>query len=117
AERIDLNPVRPGLPAQEAVVLVLDPRLADRVAGLEAGVPRLVELLSGHLADVPKEVRRDVPLLVLAGEDPLDADAREVVLVLAQVVDVVGGQALGEDHRSARRISSDRKSTRLNSSH
>ena len=49
----------PGLAAQEAVVLVLDPGLADLVARVKARVARLLELLGGDLADVAEQVGGD----------------------------------------------------------
>src|SRR5262249_38979445 len=102
-EGVDLHPVGPGAAAEEPVVLVLDARLADLVALREPGVPGLLELLRCDLADVAEDVGRDVSVLVLPGEDALDAHPREARLVLAQVVDLVDAEPLLPDHRAARR--------------
>ena len=57
-ERVDLDLGGAGPAAQEAVVLVLDARLADLVARLQARVAGLLELLRGDLADAAEELRR-----------------------------------------------------------
>ena len=56
AERVDLDPGHARLAAQEAVVGVLDPVLADLVAGPQALVARLLQLFFGDLADVAEDV-------------------------------------------------------------
>jgi hypothetical protein len=103
-EGIHLDPVDACPAPEEAVVLVFDPRLADQIPLLEAGIAWLLQLLRGHLANVAEEMRGHGALPVLAGEDPLDADPREALLVLAQVEDLVGAQPLGQDHRAAHRL-------------
>jgi hypothetical protein len=87
AERVDLDPRRAGASAQVAVVLVLDPILADDVAGLEAAIARLLQLLLGDLAGVAEQVGRQGPLRVAADEDPRNLDPWKLGLVLLQVVD------------------------------
>ena len=104
-EGIDLHPIGPRLAPQETVVLVFDPGLPDGIPLAKARVAGLPQLLGGHLADVPEQVRRRRSLLVLAREDPLDAHAGEARPVLAQVVDLVHAEALLQDHRAARRRS------------
>ena len=64
--------------AQQRVVGVLDPGLADVVAGLEGLEARVLELLLVDLADVAEQVGGEVALRILAHVDALDRDAREV---------------------------------------
>ena len=82
AERVDLHPGGAVAAAQEAVVLLLDARLADAVAHLDAAVARVLELFLRDLADRAEQVGADLVEGVLAQEDALDGDAREVVPVL-----------------------------------
>ena len=69
--------VAPLMPAQQRVVGVLDPGLADLVAGLEVLVARVLELLLVDLADVAEHVRGQRPLRIVADVDALDRDAGE----------------------------------------
>ena len=107
AERVHLEAVGARLAAQEAVVLVLDAGLADRVALLEPSVAGQVELLGGDLSDVAEQVGGDVALAVVAREDALDRHAREAVAVLPEVEDLAGAEPLGQDHRALRRLLAD----------
>ena len=88
AERVDAELRRAVLAAQETVVGVLDPRLADAVAALDVAVALLVvELLLADLAHVTDELGTHLLVRVLAQEHLLDVDPREVVAVLEQVAD------------------------------
>ena len=88
AERVDHHPGRPVLAAEEAVVGVLDARLTDPVTELDAGVALvLIELLLGHLAHGPEQVRAELRVRIGAEEDAFDRDAGELLLVLEDVLD------------------------------
>ena len=77
------QPLRSG---QVALVIALDPRHADQVAGLVVGEPGILELLLGHLAEVPEDVRAHGPRRVLAHGHLQDVDAGEIGRVLLDVV-------------------------------
>ncbi len=103
AEGVDLDPGDAGLAAQVFVVGVLDPFLADRVAGFEALVARLFEVFLGHLADAAEDVGGEGFVRVAAHEDALDVDAGEAAFVLFQVVDEVVADVAAQRHRHAGR--------------
>ena len=72
AERIDLNPLAAGGAAEELVIGVLDPRLTDDVAGLQAPVGRPGQLMRGDLSDEPEDVGGERAVLVVADVGALD---------------------------------------------
>ena len=89
AKRVDLDLGHPRFAAQVAVVAVLDPALADLVAGFQLLVGRFLQLVFVDLADAAEHVGGPGPFRVGADEDPLHGDAGELALVLFQVVDEV----------------------------
>ena len=86
-ERVDtkLGDARPAV--QVAVERRLDPRLPDLVAGL---VPcgGVLQLLLGDLAHIAEQLRRDVPVRVVAEVGGGDLHARKLVPVLSDVADL-----------------------------
>ena len=67
---VHLDPGGAAATAQDAVVLGLEAGGADPVAGVEALVGRLLELLLADLADVAEEVRAEAALWVVAHVTP-----------------------------------------------
>src|SRR3954453_13433893 len=78
----------------------VDPRLSDLVALLHALELRVLELWRADLANVAEHVRGERSVRVGADVDAIDADATELVLVLAQVVDEVVGNVSLQRHRA-----------------
>jgi hypothetical protein len=102
AERVDLDPLAAGDPAQEAVVAVLHTGLADDVAGSDAAIGGPLQLTWAHLPDDPEDVSGEGAGLVAADVGALDADAGEPLLVLEQVEEQAAVDALLQNDRIAR---------------
>ena len=66
AQRVHLDPLAAGGAAQELVVGVLDARLPDDVAGLQAPVRGPSQLMRADLADEAEDVGGERTVLVLA---------------------------------------------------
>ena len=103
AEGVDLHPGLAVAPPQIAVVGVLDPVLADLVAGFQPLVAGLLELLRVDLADISEQVRAEGAVPIAAHKDALHGDAGEVGLVLLQVIDEVVVDVALQGHRGARK--------------
>ena len=90
----------PGAPAQVGVVRGLDSGLPDPVAAAVVVLAEPLQLLGRDLADVPEDVGGQRVVLVVAEVDLRDLDARELRLVLEQVVGLL--LADGRLHRDRR---------------
>ena len=102
-EGVDGELLEPGLAAKVAVVGRLEPTLADRVAGLVAVLAQALQLGGGDLRDVAEQLRREGAVGVAAQEGRDDPDARELLLVLVDVVDRrVALDRLAHGHRRDR---------------
>ena len=87
AEGVDLDALGAVDPAQVAVVVPLEPGLADDVVARGAAEPGLVDLGRLDLADGAEQLRGERVQRVAAQPHLLDADARELVLALLQVAE------------------------------
>ena len=95
AGRVDLHALRARTPAQVAVVVVLEPFLADDRPLLDAGEGAQLELGFGDLAHVAQHLRGHLAVRVGADRDRLLGDAGELVLALGE-----HGQHARRRHRS-----------------
>ena len=90
AERVDAELGQAVLPAQDLVERGFDTGLADPVTGDVALLPHVLQLLGGDLADVAEPLREQLLGGIRAEVRLLEVDARELALVLVEVVHDLG---------------------------
>ncbi len=101
ALRVDLQALQPVVAAQHLVVGLLDPCLADVVAGERAPIGGRLQLVGGDRPEVAEHLRRRGPVPVAAHRHGLGAHPRVAVGVLRELEQHLGPHVLG--HRDGER--------------